>query len=134
MRKPILALTIAIVAVAAAVIAVAGISAPRTGATPSLCHSTTLSIKAPVGVTAGKTVKVTGSEARLPGHTVRATLQFKKATAANWKNGASANLSASGAYSLKWKAPSAKGKYKLRVRVAYGGVNNTSVTKVIRVK
>lgn len=134
MRRPLLVLTIAVVAVAAAVMAVAGVTAPRTGATPTLCHSTTLSIKAPAGVTAGKTVRVTGSEARTPGHTVKATLQFKKATASSWKNGASANLSASGAYSLKWKAPSAKGKYKLRVRVTYGGDNNTSATRTIQVK
>ena len=134
MRKPLLALTIAIVAVAAAVMAVSGITAPRTGATPTLCHSTTLSIKAPASVASGKTIRVTGSEARTPGHTVKATLQFKKATASSWKNGASSNLSSSGAYSLKWKAPSAKGKYKLRVRVTYGGDKNTSATRTILVK
>ena len=134
MKRPLLVLTIAVVAVAAAVMAVAGITAPRTGATPSLCHSTTLSIKAPASATAGKTVKVTGSEARTPAHTVKATLQFRKATASTWKNGASANLSAAGAYSLKWKAPSAKGKYKLRVRVTYGGDKNTSATRTIQVK
>ena len=134
MRRPLLVLTIAVVAVAAAVMAVAGITAQRSGATESLCHSTTLSIKAPASVTAGKTIKVTGSEARTPDHTVKATLQFKKATASSWKNGASASLSASGAYSLKWKAPSAKGKYKLRVRVTYGGVNNMSATRTVQVK
>jgi hypothetical protein len=133
MRRPLLVLTIAIVAAAAAVMAVAGITAPRTGATPSLCHSTTLSIKAPAGVTSGKTIRVTGKEARTPGHTVKATLQYRKATASSWKNGTSANLS-SGAYSLKWKAPAAKGKYKLRVRVTYGGVSNRSATRTILVK
>jgi hypothetical protein len=133
MRKPLLALTIAVVAVAAAVMAVAGVTAQRSGATQSLCHSTTLSIKAPASVTAGKTIRVTGKEARTPGHTVKATLQYKKATASSWKNGTSASLS-SGAYSLKWKAPAAKGKYKLRVRVTYGGVNNTSATRTILVK
>jgi hypothetical protein len=134
MRKPLLALTIAVVIVAGAVMAVAGITAQRSGATQSLCHSTTLSIKAPASVTAGKTVKVTGSEAKTPGHTVKATLQYRKSTAKAWKTGASANLSGAGAYSLKWKAPSAKGKYKLRVRVVYSGVNNTSATKTIQVK
>ena len=133
MRKPLVALTIGILAIAAAVLAVAGVTAPRTSATSSLCHSTTLSIKAPTKATAGKTIKVTGGEAQTPAHTVKATLQFKKATASSWKNGASSNLTSSATYSLKWKAPSAKGKYKLRVRVTHNSASNTSAVKTVRV-
>jgi hypothetical protein len=134
MRKPLLALTIAILAVAGAVLAVAGVTAPKSGATPTLCHSTTLSIKAPASVKTGKTATVTGGEAQTPDHQVTATLQFKKASASAWKNGASKSLSSTGTYSLKWKAPSAKGKYKLRVRVTHSGTSNTSATKTISVK
>ena len=46
MRKALTIGTIGILAVAVAVMAVAGITAPRTSATTSLCHSTMLSIKA----------------------------------------------------------------------------------------
>jgi hypothetical protein len=134
MRKALLALTIGVVAVAAAVMAIAGVTAPRSGATPSLCHSSTLTITAPKTATAGKTIKVTGGEPQAPAHTVKATLQYKKATAATWKNGASANLDGSGAYSLKWKAPSVKGKYKIRVRVVHSGASNASAAKTVTVK
>jgi hypothetical protein len=133
MRKPLVALTIGILAIAAAVLAVAGATAPRTNATSSLCHSTTLSIKAPKTATAGKAIKVTGGEAQTPAHTVKATLQFRKATATSWKNGTSANLSSTGTYSLKWKAPAKKGKYKLRVRVTHNGTSNASAVKTVRV-
>jgi len=134
MRKALLTLTIGVVAVAAAVMAVAGVTAPRTSATTAYCHSTALSITAPKTATAGKSVMVTGAEARTPEHTVKATLQYKKATATAWKNGASANLSASGSYSLKWKAPSVKGKYKVRVRVLHLSASNTSAAKTVTVK
>jgi hypothetical protein len=134
MRKALLALTIGLIAVTATVMAVAGLTAPRSSATPTLCHSTTLSIKAPRSVAAGKTIRVTGREAQAPAHTVRATLQYKKATAKTWKNGKSANLSSSGTYSLKWRAPSAKGKYKIRVRVTHSGTSNTSAVRRITVK
>ncbi len=129
MRK---ALTIGILALAVAVMAFAGITAPKTSATTSLCHSTTLSIKAPTSVKAGRTITVTGREARTPAHTVKATLQYRKATSTRWLNGASANLS-SGAYSLKWKAPSRKGKYKIRVRVTHSGASNRSVVRTVSV-
>jgi hypothetical protein len=134
MRKSLLTLTVVILALASAVLAVVGVTAPRTSATPSLCHSTTLSIKAPASAAAGASVRVTGREAQAPAHTVKATLQFKKATAAKWTNGASANLSSSGSYSLKWKAPAKKAKYKLRVRVTRGGASNTSAVKTVTVK
>ncbi len=57
---------------------------------------------------------------------MKATLQSRKATSTKWINGASANLSATGSYSLKWKAPAKKGKYKIRVRVTHSGTSNTS--------
>ncbi len=134
MRKSLLTLTIVILAFAAAVLAVVGLTAPRTSATPSLCHSTVLSIKAPASTTSGSTIKVTGAEAQKPAHTVKATLQFRKATATAWINGASANLSSSGTYSLKWKAPAKAGKYKLRVRVTHSGASNKSAVKTVTVK
>lgn len=130
MRK---ALTIGILALAVAAMAFAGVTAPKTSATSSLCHSTTLSIKAPTSVKAGKRITVTGAEARTPSHTVKATLQYRKATVKKWSNGASQNLS-SGAYSLKWKAPAKKGKYKIRVRVTYSGTSNPSAVKTVTVK
>jgi hypothetical protein len=134
MKKALLTLTIGVVAIAAAVMAVAGVTAPRTDATSSLCHSSTLSITAPKTATAGKSITVTGGEPQTPAHSVKATLQYKKATATAWKNGASADLSASGSYSLKWKAPTAKGKYKVRVRVVHSSASNTSAAKTVTVK
>ena len=133
MRKTLLTLTIGVVAVAAAVMAIAGVTAPRTSATPSLCHSSTLTITAPKTATHGKSITVTGGEPQVPSHTVKATLQYKKAAATAWKNGASANLDGSGAYSLKWKAPTVKGKYKVRVRVTHSGASNTSAVKTVTV-
>jgi ABC-type uncharacterized transport system YnjBCD substrate-binding protein len=127
------ALTIGILAVAVAIMAFAGISAPKTDATTSLCHSTALSISAPASVKVGKSIAVTGSEARTPAHTVRATLQYRLSTAKAWANGKSANL-VSGKYSLKWKAPAKKGKYKVRVRVTANGASNTSAVKTVTVK
>jgi hypothetical protein len=134
MRKALLALTVGLVAVAAAVMAVAGVVAPKSGATSLLCHSSTLTITAPKTATAGKTITVTGSEPRKPAHSVKATLQYRKATASAWKNGTSANLSSSGSYSLKWKAPTAKGAYKVRVRVVYGSTSSASAAKAVSVK
>jgi hypothetical protein len=128
------ALTIGILAVAVAVMAFAGITAPKTSATPTLCHSTKLSISAARTVKAGKRITVKGVEAQIPAHTVKATLQSRRATSKKWVNGASANLSSTGAYSLKWKAPAKKGKYKIRVRVTHSGTSSTSAVKTVTVK
>jgi hypothetical protein len=125
-------LTIGILAVAVAVMAFAGISAPKTGATPSLCHSSTLSITAPSGVTAGKSITVTGSEPQPPAHDVQATLQYRLSTSRAWINGRTAKL-LSGAYALKWKAPAKKGKYKIRVRVTHAGTSSASAVKTVTV-
>ena len=133
MRKALLALTIVSVAVAAAVMGIAGITAPKSGATPAYCHSTALSISAPATATAGQTVQIVGGEAAVPQHTVKATLQYRKSTAATWKNGASASLDGSGGYTLNWKAPSVKGKYKVRVRVTHGSASNASAAKTVKV-
>jgi hypothetical protein len=133
MRKALTLGTIGILALAVAVMAVAGITAPKSDATSSLCHSSTLSITAPATAKAGKSITVTGSEPQTPAHTVTATLQYRLSTSKAWRNGASQNLS-SGAYSLKWKAPAKKGKYKVRVRVTHSGASNTSATKTVTVK
>ena len=125
--------TIGILGVALAVMAFAGFTAPKSGATTSLCHSSTLSIKAPATVKAGKSITVTGSEPQTPAHAVKATLQYRLSTSKKWVNGKSTNLS-SGAYTLKWKAPAKKGKYKIRVRVTHSGTANTSTVKSVTVK
>ena len=104
MRRTITISTVVAVAIAGAVMAFAGVATPRTNATPSLCHTTKLSITAPASATAGATIKVTGSEAKTPQHAVKATLQSRLSTSKKWVNGASANLSGGG-YSLNWKAP-----------------------------
>ena len=134
MRQALKALTIGILAVAVAVMAFAGISAPKTNATSSLCHSTTLSISAATSVKSGKRITVTGAEAKTPAHTVKATLQSRLSTSKTWVNGASTNLSSTGTYSLKWKAPAKKGKYKIRVRVTHSSTSNTSAVKTVTVK
>ena len=132
MRKTITTLTIGILAIAVAVMAVAGISAPKSSATSSLCHRNTLSITAPTSVLAGKSITVTGSEPRLPAHPVSATLQYRRSTTKTWTNGKSTTL-ASGGYTLKWKAPAKKGKYKIRVRVTHSGSSNASAAKTVTV-
>ena len=131
MRKVV---TIGILVLAVAAMAFAGVTAPKTSATPSLCHSTKLSIKAPKSVKARRSITVTGAEARAPSHTVKARLQYRRATSSRWINGMSRNLSSSGAYSLKWKAPAKKGKYKIRVRVTHSGSSNTSAVRTVRVR
>jgi hypothetical protein len=129
MRK---ALTIGIVGVALAIMAFAGFTAPKSDATSSLCHSSTLSITAPSTATAKSSITITGSEPQAPAHTVTATLQYRLSTSKTWINGKSQNLS-SGAYSLKWKAPAKKGKYKIRVRVVHSSASNTSAVKTVKV-
>jgi hypothetical protein len=133
MKRTITISTLAAVVVAGAVMLFAGVTAPRTNATPALCHSTALSITVPASATAGTTVTVTGSEARTPAHTVKATLQSRRSTSKKWVNGASRNLS-SGSYSLKWKAPTKKGKYKICVRVTHLSASKTSAVKTVVVK
>ena len=133
MRKTVSILTLSAVVIAGAVMAFAGVTAPKSNATSSLCHSTTLSIKAATTVAAGRTITVTGREAQVPSHTVNATLQYRKATAPKWINGASTTLSSTGSYALKWKAPLKKGKYKLRVRVTHSGASNTSAVRTVTV-
>ncbi len=124
--------TIATLVVAAAVMLIAGVAAPRTSATTSRCHSTKLSIVAPAGAAAGSAVTITGGEATPPAHTVKATLQSRLSTSKTWVNGASKSLSG-GAYSLKWKAPKKAGKYEVRVCVTHLSASHTSAVKTITV-
>ena len=132
MRKALTTLTLGILALAVAVMAVAAISAPKSDATPSLCHSSALSITAPATATAGTSITVTGSEPQPPAHRVDATLQYRLSSSKTWVNGKSTQLK-SGAYSLKWKAPSKKGKYKIRVRVTHSGTSRASAVKTVTV-
>lgn len=134
MKKTVTITTLAIVAMAGAVMLFAGVTAPKTSATTSRCHTTTLSIAAATTVAPGKSIRVTGAEAQVPEHSVKATLQSRKSTSTRWVNGASANLSASGSYSLKWKAPTRKGSYKIRVRITHAGASHKSATKTVAVK
>ena len=133
MRKTITISTLVAVVIAGAVMAFAGIDAPRTNATTSLCHKTKLSITAPPTATAGSTIAVTGSEAATPQHTVKVTLQTRLSTSKKWINRASANLSGA-SYSLNWKAPAKKGTYKIRVRVTHLSASNVSATKNVLVQ
>jgi hypothetical protein len=132
MKKTITISTLAAVAIAAAVMAFAGVAAPQTSATPSLCHASKPSITAPASVAARTKVAITGSLGSSPSHGVTATLQSRLSTSKKWTNAASGNLSGGG-YSLNWKAPAKKGKYKLRVRVAHASASNTSATQTVTV-
>jgi hypothetical protein len=134
MKKTLGILTLTIVAIAGAAMVFAGVTAQKTSATPTLCHTTTLSIKAPTSVVSGRRITVTGKEAQTPQHAVTATLQSRKATSTKWINGASANLSSTGSYALKWKAPAKKGKYKIRVRVTHSGTSSNSAPRTVTVK
>ena len=132
MKKRLTTVTVVAAVLAAAVMVFAAVDTARSSATPSLCHSTAVSIKAPATAKAGRTVTVSGAEAQKPAHDVTATLQYRLGAGA-WKNGASQSLK-NGAYSLKWKAPAKKGTYQLRVRVSAAGASNTSAVKKIAVK
>ncbi len=131
--KSLKAVTILTLVIAGAVMLIAGFAAPRTSATPQLCHSTPLAITAPATAKPRTVVKIAGGEGAVPQHQVTVTLQSRKSTSKTWINGASKSLS-NGAYSLKWKAPAKKGKYKVRVRVTHAGASNTSAVKTITVK
>jgi len=133
MRKTITISTLVAVVIAGAVMAFAGVTAPRTNATTSLCHKTKLSISVDTTATAGSTIAVTGSEAATPQHTVKVTLQSRLSTSKKWINRASANLSGA-SYSLNWKAPTKKGTYKIRVRVTHLSASNVSATKNVVVQ
>jgi hypothetical protein len=133
MRKRLLTLTVAAVVLAAAVMVFAAVDTARSGATPSLCHSTSLSIAAPATAKAGTTVQITGSEGATPQHDVSATLQYKAPKSSKWKNGASATLSGA-SYTLSWKVPAKKGAYKVRVRVTHLSASNLSATKKVTVQ
>ena len=110
MKKTLTISTLVVVAIAGAVMAFAGVTAPRTSATPSLCHSAKPSITAPTSVAARTSVKITGSVGSAPAHGVSATLQSKLSTSKKWVTGATGKLKGGG-YSLKWKAPAKKGTY-----------------------
>jgi len=130
MKRTITISTLGAIALAGAAMLFASVSAPRTSATPALCHSTKLSISAPASAIAGATITVSGSEAKTPEHTVKATLQSRLATSTRWVNGASANVVGAG-YSLKWKAPTKTGTYKIRVRVTHLSASKTSAAKTV---
>jgi hypothetical protein len=134
MKKTLTILTLTLVVIAGAAMVFASVSAQKASATPSLCHTTALSIKAPASVAAGKTITVKGAEARTPPHSVKATLQSRRSTSTKWINGASANLSSTGSYALRWKAPARKGTYKIRVRVSRLGASHRSAVRTVTVK
>ena len=133
MKKYITLSTILVFAVAGALLVAVGFAAPKSDATTSLCHSMTLSIKAPTTAKPGSSVTVKGSAGQTPSHTVKATLQYRKSTSATWKNGATASISG-GAYSLSWKVPTAKATYKVRVRLTHLAASRTSAAKTVTVK
>ena len=130
MKKTLTISTLTAVVIAGAVMAFAGVTAPKSDATSSLCHSTALSITAPTTATVGSTVAITGSEAATPQHAVDVTLQTRLSTSKKWKNGASADLTGA-SYKLSWKAPAKKGTYKIRVRVTHLSASNTSAVKTV---
>jgi hypothetical protein len=132
MRKTLTISTLTAVVLAGAVMAFAGITAPKSDATSSLCNASKLSITATATATAGSTVAVTGSEPQTPQHSVKATLQSRLSTSKKWVNGPSANLSGA-SYSLNWKAPAKKGTYKLRVRITHGSASNASSLRTVTV-
>jgi hypothetical protein len=133
MKKSITISTLVAVVIAGAVMLFAGVAAPRSNAYPALCHSTALSISVDATATAGTRVAVTGALAAMPQHGVTATLQSRLSTSKKWVNGASAKLKGGG-YSLKWKAPAKKGKYKVRVRVVHLSASHTSAAKTVLVQ
>lgn len=132
MRKKLATVTVVAVVLAAAAMVFAAVDTARSSATPSLCHSTKLSISVPSTGTAGSVVKITGSEATTPQHDVTATLQYKTSGSKKWKNGPSTTLNGAD-FTLNW-TPAKKGKYEVRVRVTHLSASNQSSAKKITVK
>jgi len=132
MRKTITIFTASAVVIAGAVMGVAGLTAPKTDATPSICHAAKPSMTVPATVTSKTKVTVTGAVSGTPAHGVTATLQSRLSTSKKWVNVAVGNLSGAG-YSLTWKAPAKKGTYKLRVRVVHVSASNTSAVQTVTV-
>ncbi len=133
MKRTLTTLTISVLVIATAAMVGLGLASPKTEAHTSLCHANKPAIAvAATTVVHGQTLLVTGGEPQVPGHSVKATVQYHLSSSKIWKNGASKNLSGA-AYSISWKAPAKKGKYKIRVRVTYSGVFNTSATKSVTV-
>ena len=123
-------LTIAILAVACAVIAYAGATAQQTGARSVTCHATypPVSIKAPSSVKHGQTVNVTVSLAKSLGHGLSLTMQYRPPGSSKWRAyGISAHM-AKTPYTIKWKAPKSAGKYKLRVKAEYADETGSGTT------
>lgn len=127
------AVSLVILVLFVSAVGIAWTSAPKSGATSTICHSTKLSIKSASTVKTGRKLKVTGQVARSLGdHYLMATLQWRKASVATWKNGATVTMSTK-YYTLSWKAPAKKGKYKIRVRAQYSGENLMTATRTVTV-
>ena len=134
MKKALLTLTIAVVAVSAAVMAVVGLTAPLTSATPSLCHSSTLTITAPKTATRGTAITVTGGEPQTPA----AHRQSDAAVQEGDRDGVEERRLDQPRRLRRLLAQvegsAAKGKYKVRVRVTHSSASNTSAAKTVTVK
>ena len=133
MRKTLATLTIGILAIAVAVMAVAGISAPKTSATSGLCHTSTLSYHGARQRQGREEHHRDRCGAPAAGAHRQRHAAVSAAAGTKWTNGRTTTLS-SGRYWLKWKAPAKKGKYKIRVRVTHSGSSNTSAAKTVSVE
>jgi hypothetical protein len=122
-------LTIAILAVACAVMVFAGVTAQQSGARSTACHTfPPIAAKAKPSVKHGRTVTVMVSLAESLRHGVSVSVQYRRPGSAKWLAYGTSSLMAQSPIAVKWKAPKRTGKYKLRVKAEYGDETGSGAT------
>jgi hypothetical protein len=122
-------LTIAILAMACAVVVFAGATAQQSGASSTVCHTyPPVAAKAKSSVRHGRAVSITVSLAESLRHGLSVSVQYREPGSAKWRASGTATLMAQSPVTVKWKAPKRTGKYKLRVKAEYGDDEGSGVT------
>jgi len=114
-------LTVAILAVACAVMVYAGASAQQSRARSTACHvGYPIAIKAKASVKHGRAVTVTVSLTKSLRHGLSVTMQYRRSSSSKWSvYGTATQMTQTPFSGLRWKAPKRTGKYKLRVKAEY---------------
>jgi hypothetical protein len=115
-------LTVAILAVACAVMVYAGASARQSGTRSTACHTAyPIAIKAKSSVKHGRTVTVTVSLTKSLRHGLSVTMQYRRSSSSKWSAyGTATQMTQTPFSGVRWRAPKRTGKYKLRVKAEFG--------------
>jgi hypothetical protein len=122
-------LTVAILAVACAVMVSAGVTAQQSRARSTACHTfPPIAAKAKSAVRHGRTVALTVSLAESLRHGLSLTVQYRPPGSSTWRAYGTATLMAQSPVVVEWRAPKRTGRYKLRVKAEYGDETGSGVT------